>query len=127
MMWFRQIFTWWNGQTYGTRLLTWSRGELVGEDSQGNKYYRSRKDPQHRWVIYNGLAEASRIPPEWHGWMHKTVDTPPASAAYKPRAWEKPHMPNLTGSEHAYRPAGSLVTGTPRASTAGDYEAWKPE
>jgi hypothetical protein len=26
--------------TLGTRLLTWLRGELVGTDSDGNRYYR---------------------------------------------------------------------------------------
>ncbi len=80
---FLKVFTWWNGQTFGTQLWTWRFGELVGEDAQGNRYYRTRGgavDPtlhfQRRWVIYNGTAEASRIPPDWHGWMHHTVDVP---------------------------------------------------
>lgn len=127
MNWFVQIFTWWNGQTWGTRLWTWRRGRLVGEDSQGNRYYQDRKDPKRRYVIYNGLVEASRIPPEWHAWLHHTVDTLPGDAGYTPRAWEKPHLPNLTGTEYAYRPAGSLLRGAARAETTGDYEAWKPE
>ena len=33
-----QIFTWWNGQTIGTRFYTARNGELVGEDDQGNRY-----------------------------------------------------------------------------------------
>jgi len=126
-MWFRQIFTWWNGQTWGTRLWTWRRGVAVGEDSQGNRYFADRKDPKRRWVIYNGLAEASRVPPEWHGWLHRTIDDAPIDAAYHPRAWEKPHLPNLSGSEYAYRPPGSLITSTPRARTTGDYQAWTPD
>ena len=32
-----QIFTWWNGQTMGTRFHTWRKGELVGEDDAGNR------------------------------------------------------------------------------------------
>ena len=28
--------------TLGTRLLTWLRGELVGTDAYGNRYYRDR-------------------------------------------------------------------------------------
>ena len=28
--------------TLGTRLLTWLRGELVGTDSLGNRYYREK-------------------------------------------------------------------------------------
>ena len=36
-----KIFTWWNGQTFGTQLWTWRFGELVGEDEQGNRYFRT--------------------------------------------------------------------------------------
>ena len=67
-------------------------------------------------MIYNGYAEASKIPPSWHGWMHHTVDVPPTEEDYKPREWEKPHLPNLTGTPRAYRPAGStLAIGPPPA------------
>ncbi len=31
-----RAFTWWNGQTLGTQLFTWRKGEKVGEDAQGN-------------------------------------------------------------------------------------------
>lgn len=127
MNWFVQIFTWWNGQTWGTRLWTWRRGRLVGVDSQANRYYQDRKDPRRRYVIYNGVVEASRIPPEWHGWLHHVVDTVPEETGYRPRIWEKPHLPNLTGTEYAYRPGGSLLRGASRAGTTGDYEPWKPE
>jgi len=78
-----RLFTWWNGQTFGTQLWTWLYGEFVGEDEFGNRYYRTRNgkiDPalgfDRRWVIYSGLAEASLIPPGWHGWVHHIVDTP---------------------------------------------------
>ena len=51
--------------TFGTRLLTWLRGELVGSDSYGNSYYRLKNDRptgrgggrfsrERRWVIYAG-------------------------------------------------------------------------
>ena len=76
-----KFFTWWNGQTFGTQLWTWRFGELVGEDEQGNRYYRTKGrkiDPtlgfERRWVVYNGYAEATRVPPSWHGWLHHTVD-----------------------------------------------------
>lgn len=127
MEWFVQIFVWWRGQTWGTRLWTWRRGQFVGEDSQGNRYYRDRKNPKRRWVIYNGLVEASRVPPEWHGWLHHIVDTLPTEDTYTPRPWEKPHLPNLTGTPYAYHPPGSLLGAAVRPRTAGDYEAWKPE
>src|SRR5258706_193125 len=79
-----QFFTWWNGQTLGTRFWTWRAGEPVGTDEFGNSYYRT-KTGDRRWVIYNGEAEASRIPAAWHGWMHKRTDIPPPEDTYKPR------------------------------------------
>ena len=98
-----KFFTWWSGQTFGTQLWTWRFGELVGQDEQGNRYYRTKGrkiDPtlgfERRWVIYNGYAEASRVPPSWHGWLHHTVDVAPTEESYTPREWEKPHVPNPT-------------------------------
>jgi NADH:ubiquinone oxidoreductase subunit len=130
---FLKLFTWWNGQTFGTQLWTWRFGELVGEDAQGNRYYRTRGgaiDPtlhfERRWVIYNGTAEASRIPPDWHGWMHHTVDVPPTQDGYKPREWEKPHEPNMTGTSQAYRPSGSTLASGRRPKATGDYQPWTP-
>src|SRR6202030_1659468 len=113
---FLKVFTWWNGQTFGTQLWTWRFGELVGEDEQGNRYFRTKGrkiDPtlgfERRWVIYNGLAEASKIPPTCHGWMHHTEDVPPPQDKTKPHPWEKPHRPNLTGTPYAHRPSGSTL------------------
>ena len=76
------------GATLGTRLLTWLRGELVGTDDYGNRYYRLKGDkPQRlgggrfsrerRWVMYKGEPEGSKVPPEWHAWLHHTVDEVP--------------------------------------------------
>ena len=118
-----QIFTWWNGQTIGTRLYTWRRGEKVGEDAEGNAYFQSR-DGKRRWVIFNGVSEASRVSPEWHGWLHHTFQEPPTEAPLPRKAWEKPHLPNVTGTPAAYQPPGSILgERRPRA----DYEAWVPE
>ena len=79
------LLTWWQGQTWGTMVTTRLKGEFVGEDEFGNKYYRTRGgaiDPclgvQRRWVIFNGEAEASKIPPGWHGWMHQRTDVAPS-------------------------------------------------
>ncbi len=128
-----QFFTWWNGQTLGTRFHTWRHGEKVGEDETGNVYYRTKggaKDPalgrERRWVVFNGEAEASVIPPGWFGWLHHTVDTPPTSESYTPREWQKPHKPNMTGTVEAYRPSGSILAAGQRPAATGDYEAWRP-
>ena len=68
----KSIFTWWNNQTVGTFLFTLFYGKKVGEDQFGNEYYKNQKDTK-RWVIYKNEVEASKIPPEWHMWIHKTV------------------------------------------------------
>lgn len=125
-----QFFTWWNGQTLGTRFYTWRTGKKVGEDMFGNIYYQSdRLDSEgrnRRWVIYKGYAEASTIPPGWHGWIHHRVDTPPPAETYVAQEWEKPHLQNLTGSSLAYRPKGSLLGNQERPRVTGDYDAWTP-
>ena len=127
-----QLFTWWNGQTVGTRWFTARHGEKVGTDEFGNTYYRApSKLPasiaERRWVIYVNYAEASMIPPGWHGWMHHRTDTPPSEVEYVARDWQKPHHPNLTGSSKAYRPAGSLLGATPKQAAKPDYDAWRPQ
>ena len=119
-----QFFTWWNGSTWGTRFYTWRKGTKVGEDEFGNVYYEG--DGGRRWVQFNGPAEASAIPPGWHGWMHHRVDTPPSEEDYKAREWQKPHQPNLTGTVDAYFPKGSMANPETRPEVTGDYEAWKP-
>ncbi len=128
-----QFFTWWNGQTIGTRFHTWRKGERVGEDEFGNVYYRTRDgavDPaigtDRRWVIFNGEAEPSRVPPGWRGWLAHTVDVPPSQETYRPREWQAPHVANVTGTPQAYRPKGSILTpgGNPQADPG--YEPWTP-
>lgn len=121
---FLQVFTWWNGQTLGTRLWTNRHGQKVGEDEQGNVFY-TNGDGTRRWVIYNGEVEASRVSPEWHGWLHHTYESPPTEAPLPRKAWEKPHQPNLTGTPAAYHPPGSLRA--PEPQSRSDYEAWVPE
>jgi len=130
---FLKLFTWWNGQTFGTQLWTWRFGECVGQDDSGNRYFRTRGgkiDPalgfERRWVIYNGYAEASRVPPGWHGWLHHTVDQLPDEANYVPRPWQKPHRPNPTGTAGAYRPPGSTLSRGRRPRATGDYKSWTP-
>lgn len=124
-----QIFTWWNGQTIGTRFHTWRFGKKVGQDELGNTYYEGGATSwgmPRRWVIYNGYAEASAIPPGWHGWMHYRTDVPPSQENYAARDWQKPHQPNLTGTSKAYRPQGSLAVAGERPRVTGDYDAWTP-
>ena len=124
MYFLKRLLTWWNSQTIGTQVWTSRNGVKVGEDDQGNIYYQT-KDAKRRWVIYNGESEASRVSPDWHGWLHFTWDEPPTKDPLKHRAWEKPHQENLTGTIAAYAPTGSLRAPVPVARR--DYEAWQPE
>jgi NADH:ubiquinone oxidoreductase subunit len=123
---FKELFAWWTGNTYGTRLFTLRKGILVGEDELGSRYYRERNGVK-RWVIYRDLAEASKVPPEWHGWLHHTFDEAPVDEDYEPKDWQKSHRPNMTGSAEAYRPRGSTLVQGDRPAATGDYEPWRPE
>ena len=126
-----KIFTWWDGATIGTSLWSARNGEHVGTDAQGNKYYRSKnvKDGQRerRWVIYEGPNDASRVPSEWHGWLHGSYDALPESHLQPSKIWEVDYTPNATGSDARYLPAGALARGGKRAAATGDYEAWTPD
>ncbi len=124
MQFILRLITWWNSQTLGTQLFTWRKGVKVGEDDQGNVFYRTQDDSK-RWVIFNGEMEASRISPDWHGWLHRTWDEPPSEKPLRRRAWEKPHQENLTGTPLAYAPPGSIRRKRPEEKS--DYEAWQPE
>jgi len=130
-----KIFTWWDGATVGTALFSALHGEHVGPDAQGNKYYRAKPKPaqatsagqERRWVIYNGANDSSRVPPEWHGWLHHSYDELPESRLPPAKIWETEHTPNVTGTPAAYRPQGALERGGRRAAATGDYEAWTPD
>jgi NADH:ubiquinone oxidoreductase subunit len=128
-----KIFTWWDGATIGTMVNSALSGELVGNDVQGNRYYRAKKrlpdGRERRWVIYNGANDASRVPAEWHGWLHGSFADGgvPDSNLPPPRIWEVDYTPNATGTAAAYRPQGALERGGKRAAATGDYEAWTPD
>lgn len=127
---FKQIFTWWNGNTINTRFFTWRFGKIIGNDIFGNAYYEGHlhKDGYpRRWVIYKNYSEASMIPPGWHGWMHHRVDVAPSEEAYRAYDWEKSHRPNLTGSQFAYFPKGSVSVKGKRAEVVSDYTSWQPK
>ncbi len=130
----------------GTLLFTWLRGDLVGSDGFGNRYYRVRGqgggkgqgplvDRQmvrrmdrrdRRWVIFAGEVEASAVPPMWNAWLHHTIDDVPSDETTGQRPWQKAHQPNFTGTAKAYRPEGSVLRGGHRAKATGDYEPWRP-
>ena len=127
----KRLFAWWDGHTLGTIFAIKRRAEFVGEDEFGNKYYEERKitydGRKRRWVTYKGYADASKVPPEWHGWLHHIYDQRPSEQPLEVMPYEKPYQPNLTGTPWAWRPKGSLWHGTKRAKSPADYEAWSPD
>jgi NADH:ubiquinone oxidoreductase subunit len=131
----KRIFTWWHQSTIGTGLTLWQKkARFIGEDHQGNRYYEEGgakgsfpEGGRRRWVVYHGVAEGSRIPAEWHGWLHHTWEEPPTVAPVPVKKFEKPHLPNLSGTPLAYRPHGSISVAGEPAPEKKDYEAWSPE
>lgn len=109
---------------------TMFHGTKVGVDHLGNTYYRGKPRKgtkrERRWVIYQDKPEASLVPAEWHGWLHHQTDAVPAAENKHRREWQKPHLPNQTGTEAAYRPPGHALMGGQRAASTADYSAWTP-
>lgn len=108
-----------------------SGAKFIGQDSGGNKYYSAKPrkgyKQDRRWVMYHGLPDASKIPPEWHGWMHHQTDVVPSSdkKSFR-RKWQKPHQQNLTGTDKAYHPTTHALKNGQSDNTMGNYEAWSP-
>ena len=102
-----------------------------GSDEFANKYYeKTRKRKQKRtkrYVLFNGIAEASKVPSDWHGWLHHTQDETPPHGGYSKYKWQDAHLPNLTGTIFAYRPKGHTLNGGKRVKASGDYEPWTPK
>jgi NADH dehydrogenase (ubiquinone) 1 alpha subcomplex subunit 12 len=105
-----------------------SQRKYVGQDIHGNRYYEALnpKDAIHcrnRFVLFKDYTnyDASDIPAEWFGWLHKTIDTPPTTKhqASQSDAHDKDnrehelfptsrgyngHFPNWTGTTGKYVP-----------------------
>ena len=121
------LFTWWNGNTVGTKLYTYLKGKKVGEDYFGNYFYESR-DKRNRWCIYSYQSDASKISPEWNSWLRFTTNSCPKGEAMT-YEWQKRFSGNLTGLDGAYKPeilrANKKNEDLDRYQS--DYKAWKPE
>ena len=116
----KQIFTWWHRQTVSTFIHTLLTGKLVGKDEFGNKYYSNSKGK--RWVIYKNRVESSKIPAEWHLWIHFLTNNKPSNNPIKFK-WQKKHRENLTGTVNAHKPDGSLIFDSKK--NMKKYETWK--
>lgn len=124
MNWLKPLFAWWDGQTIGTRIFTLRKGIKVGQDNAGNVFYQSA-DKCKRWVHYSGANDASKITPDWHGWLHYTWDDAPSNTPIEHQSWQQPHQANLSGTAVAYVPDGSLRAAVGNVSNQ-HYQAWHP-
>jgi|JI10StandDraft_1071094.scaffolds.fasta_scaffold212793_4 NADH:ubiquinone oxidoreductase subunit len=113
---------------WSMEIFTFFKGSLIGKDHQGNRYYQERflfkkaKRKQRRWVMYRGIMEGSRVPAEWFGWLHHSLDVPLDSTLKS--SWQKPHQSNQTGTSLAYRP--SMPREGTQKSVPEGYEPWRP-
>ena len=116
----------------GTVLYTWLYGKYVGVDQYENKYYCNTKNFDNidakRWVIFHDTIEASKIPPHWHAWLHKSIDEPPLNYMHK-YSWQKDHVQNMTGTKNAYYPDNHPLSNSnnqDKDTISKDYESWTP-
>ena len=114
----KKIFTWWNRDTFGTRIKTILFGKFIGSDEYGNKYYKNKKGK--RWVIYANEIDASKIPVEWYSWIHHMPNKIENIHKLEKHDWQKPHQPNLTGTDSAYYPNKNN-----KDANEKKYKSWK--
>lgn len=124
---FANAFTWWNGASWGTAITSRRYGEEVGRDDAGNIYFKHRKAPARRWVIYAGNNDSSQVPPGWNAWLRGTIDGLPEQGLPARRRFEVKSGPNLTGTMAAFRPDGALGNTGVRPAATGDYQPWTPD
>ena len=98
--------------------------KLVGLDQFGNKYYLGKQknylNKNKRYVIYNGIEDGSKVPAEWHAWLHYLTDKLPEHDDHRYN-WQINHVQNLTGSKSAYNPSENLM------KEHEVYSKWTPE
>tara|TARA_B100000700_G_scaffold305619_1_gene379840 strand:+ start:451 stop:804 length:354 start_codon:yes stop_codon:yes gene_type:complete len=114
----------------GTSLYTFLFGYYVGSDDFKNRYYCNNKNFEDinakRWVIFYGEIEATKIPPHWHGWLHKNIEKPPLNYKHK-YIWQKNHEKNTTGTNEAYFPnSHPLSQNYDNEAVKKEYETWSP-
>lgn len=116
--------------TISTKINLFLNYKQYGKDEFGNKYFIAKKiDPvlkkRKRMVMYNGMPEPTKIPPLWHAWLHYLIDE--VEVAGGEYVWQKKHLPNLTGTDYAYRPPGHISRGGVRDRVSADYDEWEPK
>ena len=111
-------------------LYTIFRGNFVGKDQDGNKYYKSNIShgikKEKRWVLYKGENDPTNIDPNWHAWLHHITENIPNAKKKKGHFWQKKISPNYTGTEKAYFPTGHILNKEKKIKKIKRYESWSP-
>ena len=58
----------------GFKLYSFFNGNLVHQDSLGNKYYNDKNNSSKRWVVYAPGFGPDSLPTQYHNWLHNTSD-----------------------------------------------------
>ena len=58
----------------GFKLYSFFNGNLVHQDSLGNKYYHDKNNYSKRWVVYAPGFGPDSLPTQYHNWLHNTSD-----------------------------------------------------
>ena len=111
-----------------TRIKLFFLATLVGMDEYGNKYFELKNADylgrKRRVCLFHGIVEASKIPAHWHAWMHYSSKE---VIEYSKRFWMKSHVPDLTGTLHAFMPnvhSQFNIYGARAIKKISSYEAW---
>ena len=109
-------------------IYTLLKGNFVGKDENGNKFYQSnvshgtKKDK--RWVLFK-KEEDTNIQPNWHAWLHHLVNKVPNDKLKKNFFWQKKKTSNFTGTDKAYLPKGHILN-KKKGESNKNYVSWKP-
>ena len=93
---------------------------LIGTDEQGNKYYENKNqiNTRQRYVIYSdtnakeGRVDGSRVPAEWHAWLHYMDHHNPTEDTTNKPIFKLPHQNTALSNQGAfpnYVPPGHIV------------------
>ena len=97
-----------------SKLMIRLTAQKVGRDEFGNQYFETRKarrgQRKRRYVLYKGMLRQVRCHQTgMAGYTHGTA--PPPETGYAVHDWQQEHLPNLTGTNYAYRPTGNILKG----------------
>ena len=114
-----------------TKIRTFFFYNYIGKDQFGNKYYEQKPRKEvgalKRIVKYNGLPEASKVPPGWHGWLHHNNNNIPNNQTNQEYHWQRQHLPNLSGTVHLKLPTKYIDNSKNDTNNETQYNAWAPK